>query len=186
MDKIIKRFIGIASLITVIFGIGYFSGTLATKQKNILAKKEELQNSYIIKELTTPSPSLQQVEYLLNAYLNQKSKIYSVPKDEDLSEIIEDLSKIVNYPLIYKIIDEVKNDVDNNRKRIINIKISRIEFGLKNSSRIEVLVTLQYFEENLSTDGTPQSSIEMPELKNKYVLGYSNSSWKLIDFVNSN
>ena len=52
------------------------------------------------------------------------------------------------------------------------------------ASRISVLVDLKYTEKILKTDGELINETTFtPFLKVRYILGFSNNSWKLVDFI---
>jgi hypothetical protein len=133
-------------------------------------------NSFEVKELTNPSPSLKEIRNLINVWLLSKSN-YLAGK----SEI--NLSKIVTSGLIDRTIEERQNDIKKGIYKEINSLISRIDLESQTSSRIAVLVELDYLERIIKNSGEFVNETSLTPLKVKYILGFSNKSWKLVDFV---
>ena len=67
--------------------------------------------------------------------------------------------------------------------KVINSKILKIDLVSQTSSRIVVLVELNYLEKIVKNSGDFVSETSLTPLKVKYILGFSNKSWKLVDFV---
>ena len=132
--------------------------------------------SYEFKELNTASPSLEDISNLINGWLLSKSN-YLAGK----SEI--DLSKIVSKGLIDRTIEERQNDINKGIYKEINSQISKIDLESQTSSRIVVLVELNYLERIVKNSGEFVSETSLTPLKVRYIFGFSNKSWKLVDFV---
>jgi len=128
------------------------------------------------KELKSPSPSLEDIRNLINGWLLSKSD-YLAGK----SEI--NISKIVNKGLIDRTIEERQNDIKKGIYKEINSQIRKIDLESQTASRIVVLVELNYFERILKNSGELVNETSLNPLKVKYILGFSNKSWKLVDFV---
>ena len=58
-----------------------------------------------------------------------------------------------------------------------------IDLKSQTSSRIVVLVELNYLERIIKDSGEFVNETSFAPLKVKYILGFSNRSWKLVDFV---
>ncbi len=129
-----------------------------------------------LKKLTTASPSLEDIRNLINVWLLSKSN-YLAGK----SEI--NLSKIVNIGLINRTIEERENDIEKGIYKQINSQIRKIDLESQTSSRIAVLVELDYIEKIIKNSGEFVSETSLTPLKVKYIFGFSNKSWKLVDFV---
>ena len=127
-------------------------------------------------ELTKASPSLDEIKNLINIWLLNKSN-YLAGK----SEI--NLSKIVKKGLIKRTIEERQNDIKKGIYKEINSQIRKIDLQSQTSSRIVVLVELDYSEKSINNSGELLNEISFNPLKIKYILGFSNKSWKLADFV---
>ena len=113
---------------------------------NIIPDKTASIISYEFKELNTPSPSLEDIRNLINGWLLSKSN-YLAGK----SEI--NLSKIVSKGLIGRTIEERQNDIKKGIYKEINSQISKIDFESQTSSRIVVLVELNYLERIVKNSG---------------------------------
>ena len=127
-------------------------------------------------ELTKASPSLDEIKNLINIWLLNKSN-YLAGK----SEI--NLSKIVKKGLIKRTIEERQNDIKKGIYKEINTQITKIDLQSQTSSRIVVLVELDYSEKSINNSGELLNEISFNPLKIKYILGFSNKAWKLADFV---
>ncbi len=140
------------------------------------SEKSTVINSLNFKELATSSPSLEDIRNLINGWLLSKSN-YLAGK----SEI--NLSKIVSKGLIDRTIEERKTDIKKGIYKEINSQIRRIDLESQTSSRIVVLVELNYLEKIVKNSGEFVNETSLNPLKVKYILGFSNKSWKLVDFV---
>ena len=66
----------------------------------------------------------------------------------------------------------------------IRTEVQDIEFISQSPSRISVSVKLKYSEKIINANGELISETSFkPFLKVKYILGFSNKSWKLVDYV---
>ncbi|MBO6972409.1 MAG: DUF4101 domain-containing protein [Prochlorococcus marinus CUG1434] len=133
-------------------------------------------NSFKVEKITKASPSIAEIKNLINVWLLSKSN-YLAGK----SEI--NLSKIVSKGLIDRTIEERQNDMKKGIVKEINSKIQRLDLESQTSSRIVVLVELNYLERIIKNSGEFVNETSLTPLKVKYILGFSNKSWKLVDFV---
>ncbi len=147
-----------------------------SSELNSIPEKSTLIISPEFKELNSPSPSLEDIRNLINGWLLSKSD-YLAGK----SEI--NLSKIVSKGLIDRTIEERQNDIKKGIYKEINSQIRKIDLESQTSSRIVVLVELSYLERIVKNSGKFVSETSLNPLKVKYILGFSNKSWKLVDFV---
>ncbi|MDC3168766.1 ARC6/PARC6 family protein [Prochlorococcus sp. AH-716-E17] len=146
------------------------------KSKIILPENTE-KISFSGGEIKTASPSLEQIEYLINTWLVNKSKFLA-----GTSEI--NLSKIVQNDLINRLTKERQLDIQKGIYKNINTSIENIVLLTQTASRISVSVDLKYTEKILKTDGELINETTFtPFLKVKYILGFSNNSWKLVDYI---
>ena len=143
---------------------------------NSIPEKSTSIISYEIKELNAPSPSLEDIRNLINGWLQSKSN-YLAGK----SEI--NFSKIVSKGLIDRTIEERQKDKRKAIYKEINSQIRKIDLESQTSSRIVVLVELNYLERIVKNSGELVNETLLTPLKVKYIVGFSNKSWKLIDFV---
>jgi len=143
---------------------------------NSISEKSTSIISYEFKELNTASPSLEEIRNLINGWLLSKSN-YLAGK----SEI--NLSKIVSKGLINRTVEERQGDIKKGIYKEINSQIRKINLESQSSSRIVVLVELNYLERIVKNSGEFVNETSLNPLKVKYILGFSNKSWKLVDFV---
>ena len=130
-----------------------------------------------ITAITSISPTLNEIENLLNNWLENKSKFLAGNGDIDLS-------KIVQTNLLKRLKEERSNDLKKNITKIINTEIQSIEYLTQSSSRVSVLAKLKYSENILNKNGEVVNTTTFtPFLKVKYIFGYSEKSWKLVDYV---
>jgi len=148
----------------------------SSNKLNSIPEKSTAINSSKFKELTTSSPSLEEVRDLINIWLLKKSN-YLAGKSE------LNLSTIVSNGLIDRTIEERQNDIKKGIYKQINSQILKIDLKSQTSSRIVVLVELNYLEGILKDSGEFVNETSLNPLKVKYILGFSNKSWKLVDFV---
>ena len=135
------------------------------------------ENDLLQKGLTAPSPTLNQIEDLLNTWLISKSQFLAAKKELNIS-------KIVKKDLIDRLQEEKKNDVNREITKDIVTKIQSVTFLSQSSSRIAVLAELKYVEKILNNTGQVINETSFtPFLKVKYIFGYSNNYWKLADYV---
>jgi len=135
-----------------------------------------VKNSLKVEKITQTSPSIADIKNLINVWLLSKSN-YLAGK----SEI--NLSKIVSNGLIDRTIEERQNDIKKGIYKEINSQIRKIDLESQTSSRIVVLVELNYLERIIKNSGEFVNETSLNPLKVKYILGFSNKSWKLVDFV---
>ena len=147
----------------------------ANELKSITQKPNAI-NTFQVKEVTQASPSLEEIRNLINVWLLSKSN-YLAGKNQ------LNLSKIVSNGLIDRTIEERKNDIKKGIYKEINSQIRKIDFETQTSSRISVLVELNYLERIIKNSGEFVNETSLNPLKVKYIFGFSNKSWKLVDFV---
>ncbi len=138
--------------------------------------KPTVEDSFKGKKITKASPSLEEIRNLINVWLSSKSDFLA-----GKSEI--NLSNIVSSGLIDRTIEERQNDIKKGIYKEINSQIMKIDFASQTSSRIVVLVELNYLERIIKNSGEFVNETSLTPLKVKYILGFSNKSWKLVDFV---
>ena len=85
--------------------------------------------------------------------------------------------------MIKRTVEERQNDVKKGIFKEINSQIKKIDLDSQTSSRIVVLVELNYLERIKKNTGELINESSLNPLKVKYILGFSNKSWKLVDFV---
>ncbi len=147
------------------------------KKSKINPSEKISKKTFSVEELKNASPSLEQIKYLINTWLFNKSNFLA-----GTSEI--NLSKIVQNDLINRLIKERQLDIQKGIYKNINTNIEKIVLLTQTASRISVAVDLKYSEKILNKDGDLINETTFtPFLKVKYILGFSNNSWKLVDFI---
>ena len=146
------------------------------KELNDITKNLTAENFLKIEKVNNASPTLEEIKNLISAWLLSKSN-YLAGK----SEI--NLSNIVSSGLIDRTIEERQNDIKKGIYKEITSQIRKIDLESQTSSRIVVLVELIYEEKIIKNSGEFVSDTSLTPLKVKYILGFSNKSWKLVDFV---
>ena len=66
---------------------------------------------------------------------------------------------------------------------LINSQIRKIDLVSQTSSRLVVLVELNYLERIINNSGKLINETSLTPLKVKYILGFANKSWRLVDFI---
>ncbi len=149
----------------------------AFDKSKIIPSEKLNKKSLTVEEIKIASPSLEQIKYLINTWLLNKSNFLA-----GKSEI--NLSKIVQNNLINRLKTERKLDIQKGIYKNINTDIENITLLTQTASRISVSVDLKYTEKILKKDGELINETTFtPFLKVKYILGFSNNSWKLVDFI---
>ena len=143
---------------------------------NEITNKESDNDPLIVKEINKASPSVEEIKYLIDTWLINKSN-YLAGKGE------LNLSKIAKNGLIKRTIRERQADIEKGIYKNINSKILEISITSQTSSRIVALVELNYLEKTLSDSGEIINESSLSPLKVKYILGFSKKSWKLADFI---
>ena len=147
----------------------------SSKSSKSLKKKDN--KSIQIKTLTASSPSLKQVETLINQWLVNKSRFLAGNGKNDLSNIVK-------AGLIKRLDEDRDIDIKKNIVRDINTNIESLELISRSSSRIAVMAKLKYSERITRVNGQLINETSFtPFLKVKYILGYTNKTWKLVDYV---
>ena len=85
--------------------------------------------------------------------------------------------------MIDRTIEERQNDIKKGIYKEINSQILKIDLESQTSSRISVLAELNYLEKIINNSGELVNETSLNPLKVKYILGFSNKKWKLVDFV---
>jgi len=150
---------------------------ISQDKSKISFSEKNYNNSFQVKALTSQSPSLDQTKYLINTWLYKKADFLA-----GKGEI--DISKIVQTNLIRRLTKERQDDIQKGIYKNINTKIEKIELLSQTASRIAVSVELKYTEKIFKTSGDLINETTFtPFLKVKYILGVSNKSWKLVDYI---
>ena len=93
------------------------------------------------------------------------------------------LSGIVKDGLIKRTIEERQKDIKKGVYKLISSEIEEIVLKSQTSSRIVAVAELKYRERIFKNSGELVNEISFSPLKVKYIFGFSNKAWKLVDFV---
>ena len=96
------------------------------------------------------------------------------------------LSKIVKDGLIKRTIENRQKDIKKEVYQEISSQIKEIVLKSQTPSRIVAVAELKYSERILKNSGELVNEISINPLKVRYILGFSNKSWKLVEFVSIN
>jgi len=146
---------------------------------NQIESNSSIQTEYDVlkvKEIKKSSPSIEEIKYLIETWLSNKSN-YLARKGE------LNLSKIVKDGLIKRTIEDRQKDIQKGVYKEISSQIQEIFLKSQTSSRIVAIAELKYSERILKNSGELINDISINPLKVRYILGFSNKSWKLVDFV---
>ena len=150
---------------------------ISQDKSKISFSEKNYNKSFKVKALTSPSPSIDQIKYLINTWLYKKAEFLSGKREIDIS-------KIVQTNLIRRLTKERQDDIQKGIYKNINTKIEKIELLSQTASRIAVSVELKYTEKIFKTSGDfINETTFTPFLKVKYILGVSDKSWKLVDYI---
>ena len=147
-----------------------------SNELNLITNRPSPSTSLKVEEITERSPSLEKIRNLINLWLLSKSDYLAGKSEINLSEIVSN-------GLIDRTIEERQNDIEKGIYKEINSQIRKIDLQSQTSSRIVVLVELNYLERIIKKSGEFVNETSLTPLKVKYILGFSNKSWKLVDFV---
>jgi len=145
-------------------------------KSNSSTEDSSIKNPSEINLISKASPSLEDISKLINTWLLSKSNYLS-------GKGTINLSMIVRSGLIDRTIEERQKDIKKGIYKEINSQIRKIDLESQTSSRIVVLVELKYLERIVKNSGEFINETSLNPLKVKYILGFSNKSWKLVDFV---
>ena len=148
----------------------------SSKKIKLIIPKKTNNISFQLREITSASPSLEDLKYLIDTWLINKG-IYLAGK----SEI--NLSQIAQKGLINRTIEQRQSDIKKGIYKNINSQIQKIVITSQTSSRIVVLVELNYIERIIKNSGELINETTLNPLKVKYIFGFSDKTWKLVDFV---
>ncbi len=147
-----------------------------SNELNSIIQTPTEKKSFKVEKITNASPSIEEIKNLINVWLLNKSNYLAGKSDINLS-------KIVSNGLIARTIEERQNDIKKGIVKEIDSQIQKIDLESQTSSRIVVIAELNYIERIIKNSGEFVNETSLTPLKVKYILGFSNKSWKLVDFV---
>ena len=147
-----------------------------SNQTKSTSSKQNKNISLIVKEIKKASPSIEEIKYLIETWLSNKSN-YMAGKGE------LNLSKIVKDGLIKRTIEDRQKDIKKGIYKEISSQVQEIVLKSQTSSRIVAVAELKYSERIFKNSAELVNEISINPLKVRYILGFSNKTWKLVDFV---
>ncbi len=127
-------------------------------------------------ELRSSSPDINEVQMLISSWLFNKGLFLAGENDINFTSIVKD-------ELISRLKDERNQDIKKDVLKDISTEIIDIKFVSQTSSRIVVEVKMKYSEIILKNGKVISQTTIEPFLNVKYILGFSNKSWKLADYI---
>ena len=152
---------------------------LSFNQTETISSAQTENISLKVKEVKKASPSIEEIKYLIETWLSTKSN-YMAGKGE------LNLSKIVKDGLIKRTIEDRQKDLKKEVYKEISSQIQEIVLKSQTPSRIVAVAELKYSEKIFKNSGEFVNGMSINPLKVRYILGFSNKSWKLVEFVTIN
>ncbi len=149
---------------------------LSSSETKSISSEQPKNISLQVKEIKNASPSIKEIKYLIDTWLSNKANYMAGNSEIDISGIVKD-------GLIKRTIDERQKDIKKGVYKLISSEIEEIVLKSQTSSRIVAVAELEYRERIFKNSGEFVNEISFSPLKVKYILGFSNKSWKLVDFV---
>ncbi len=199
LKKVLKRLpssLGI-SVIVVLVAWGASIGWLALRTnpstKNQISKQELLEDTVdvspqlaptidqseidqVLEPLIEKKPSKEQVQVLIEAWLNGKALVLSGGKSKNLPIVARDA--LVKRVQLERGKDKAKKEI-----QTIESKISSLKIVSQTPKRIEVKVKLVYNDKRIKSTGEIVSETSIPSLKVTYVLGREKDLWQLVAYI---
>ena len=149
---------------------------LSSIQTKLISSEQPENISLKVKEISNASPSIKEIKYLIDTWLSNKANYMAGKTEINLSGIVKD-------GLIKRTIEEREKDKKKGIYKLISSEIEEIVLKSQTSSRIVAVARLEYKERIFRNSGEFVNEISFSPLKVRYILGFSNKSWKLVDFV---
>ncbi len=129
--------------------------------------------------LTTPAPTDEEIQFLIESWLKGKADILSGLESEILSSVAS--------PNLYNIELERRNKYNKlGQDIIIDARITTIDIVKKTNKRIEADVEMKYKDKKINSSGDILESSVYPSLKVKYIIGKNKNNWQIVDYISGN
>ena len=128
------------------------------------------------KPLVLESPTQEQIKFLLDAWLYNKSLILSGQNSFSLE-------LIARKQLIDKLLDQREKDDSLNRFQETEAVIKSIDLVSQTNKRIQVKAIISYKDKLLNESGDLISETSIPVLNVTYILGREKEQWQLVDYI---
>ena len=140
--------------------------------------KEKLDFNKLI-PLTSLDPSNQEIQSLVEAWLEGKADILNGLESQFLSSV-------ARASLFNRVIEQRKKDKLLGQRQVIDTNITSINIVQKSDRRIAADVELNYQDKMISSSGEILSETVIPSLKVKYIIGKNKKNWLIVDYISGN
>ena len=140
--------------------------------------KEKLDFNKLI-PLTSLDPSNQEIQSLVEAWLEGKADILNGLESQFLSSV-------ARASLFNRVVEQRKKDKLLGQRQVIDTNITSINIVQKSDRRIAADVELNYQDKMISSSGEILSETVIPSLKVKYIIGKNKKNWLIVDYISGN
>ena len=140
--------------------------------------KEKLDFNKLI-PLTSSDPSNQEIQSLVEAWLEGKADILNGLESQFLSSV-------ARASLFNRVVEQRKKDKLLGQRQVIDTNITSINIVQKSDRRIAADVELNYQDKMISSSGEILSETVIPSLKVKYIIGKNKKNWLIVDYISGN
>ena len=147
----------------------------SSKIENI---KEKLDFNKLI-PLTSLDPSNQEIQSLVEAWLEGKAEILNGLESQFLASV-------ARASLFNRVVEQRKKDKLLGQRQVIDASITSINIVQKSDRRIAADVVLKYQDKMISSSGEILSETVIPSLKVKYIIGKNKKNWLIVDYISGN
>ena len=140
--------------------------------------KEKLDFNKLI-PLTSSDPSNQEIQSLVEAWLEGKADILNGLESQFLSSV-------ARANLFNRVVEQRKKDKLLGQRQVIDASIISINIVQKSDRRIAADVELKYQDKMISSSGEILSETVIPSLKVKYIIGKNKKNWLIVDYISGN
>ena len=140
--------------------------------------KEKLDFNKLI-PLTSLDPSNQEIQSLVEAWLEGKADILNGLESQFLSSV-------ARATLFNRVVEQRKKDKLLGQRQVIDTNITSINIVQKSDRRIAADVELNYQDKMISSSGEILSETVIPSLKVKYIIGKNKKNWLIVDYISGN
>ena len=140
--------------------------------------KEKLDFNKLI-PLTSLDPSNQEIQSLVEAWLEGKADILNGLESQFLSSV-------ARATLFNRVVEQRKKDKLLGQRQVIDTNITLINIVQKSDRRIAADVELNYQDKMISSSGEILSETVIPSLKVKYIIGKNKKNWLIVDYISGN
>ncbi len=131
--------------------------------------------------LTTPSPTREQVQALLEGWLEAKAEVLAGRNSPT------PLEKLARDNQVTRLKGERRDDTAQYQTQQIQTRITDLTLESRSPNRIVALVTIDYSDQRLNASGQPLGQpSRIPALRNRYVFGRDQGTWRLVTFSRAN